>query len=277
MRRKVIIVALLLSPAIICYSQTIGEFQHHVSFALRNIERLHDSTDPQITYNPDHSTKSVWWPKGEYRDSLDVANQQLIDYFLKTLPLFSESLTIADTSIEGVNITTSANKKIRQWSWNTWMGGSMPDYAKILEVNTTTGIKAFNACQASPADLCNGTFTDIYDVTAKSGELYYVAVERWIGDGRHAGQTLRNFAIIGDSLKTNLNLFKTRKGSESEIYYYYPEDSVTWEFANAHSIQFTNDGRTVLIPLVTEQDKITSKFLRYEFDGEHFVYKGVSK
>jgi hypothetical protein len=159
------------------------------------------------------------------------------------------------------------------------MGGSMPTYWKVFEFATPSGIKAIDGCpDEGPADLCDGTFDTIYSIKSINGNIYYLGLEIWIADGQNSGQTLKAFAVEGYELNTNLKLFQTRSGLVSEIELPFPEGVNNGTYKQPfHTINIRDDGRTLLVPLLTAEYKITSKYLRYEFDGEHFVYKGISK
>jgi hypothetical protein len=279
---SIISILIILSSTSICNAQTMADVQAHLAKAFSKIQDFHDSTYPQISFDSNHIQKSVRWPKGNYDDSLQNINNELKKYLIETLPRIPESLTTPipyNYISQGVGVTTSSNKKFREWAWDTWMGGSMPEYWKVFEFATQSGIKAIDGCaDEGPSDLCDGTFDTILSIEPKNGNIYYLGLEIWIADAQNSGQTLKAFAVEGSELNTNLKLFQTRSGLESEIELPFPEGVNNGTYKKAfHTISLRDDGRTLLVPLLTSEYKMTSKYLRYDFDGEHFVYKGVSK
>src|ERR1043165_1244947 len=90
-------------------------------------------------------------------DSLRIANRNLSDYLKRTLPKIPELLIITpklpvDHTYSDRNgnwipkmwLATSADTNIRIWTWDTWLGGSMPALTNIIEFRTKNGIQVID-------------------------------------------------------------------------------------------------------------------------------------
>ena len=125
-------------------------------------------------------------------------------------------------------------------------------------------------------DMHNHWYDTIYSIKSKSGVTYYLPVERWKADGRTSGQRITAFTITDTGLVMDCKIFKTRKSLLSTIELHDPDMAEYYEI-KAHEININNNGHTLCIPQINASDKFTSKWLSYEFDGEYFVYKGITK
>lgn len=235
------------------------------------------------------SYRRIWeLYRGDY-DSLMDENIRLKDYLVTTLPKVPESLTTyfpRNHFAGAMDVTTSPDNKFREWSWSTMMGGTMPVIWRVFQYQTLKDIRVncpvFFNTEGSPEGeegFPNYSFDTIFSIVGKNGITYYMPVEGWKGDSRNAGRTLKTFIIRDTVLEFGIKLFKTKTGLVSEIpLSYYGEDGpLTWEYVQERSFKFKNNGRTLLVPLLTTEEGKTLRYLQYDFDGEYFVYKGVKK
>ncbi len=256
----------LVSLSIPTYSlaQTLDDIKARLEVSYKRIWKFYKSTEAGSS------------------DSLMNENIRLKDYLLATLPKVPESLTAYFPKNEfagKMDVVTSPDKKFRQWSWNTLMGGTMPWLWQIYQYQTSDGIKVFCSEDVDINNLSNDSFDTIFSVVGISGVTYYLPVIGWMGDTRNAGRTLIAFIIKDSTLVFGVELFKTKKGfvNKIPISYSSQDEAITWDYVQKHSFRLENNGRTLLVPLINKHYKMTSKHLQYDFDGEYFVYKGVKK
>jgi hypothetical protein len=209
---------------------------------------------------------------------LEIANGNLYEFLDTTLSKIPQSISMK-MHIEGLWVATSADHKLRSWAWNTYMGGSMPQISELVEFETPKGIQVVDPF-ANVEGGNDGTWIyKIRTVHTKSGHTCYLVISGSQGDGRHVGEQVDTYEIQGTKLNMNVPIFQTKKGLLSEISY-----SSDPTISNVHNqFKFSADGRTFLVPLGYLKDKenysvrLTKKSLRYVFDGEHFVYQGVTR
>ena len=253
---------LIYSPS---HSQTPRQFKRHVEALLDNI----DKAECAYRNSNDDSAFSI----------LDRANASLADYLLTTLPAMPQSLTMKFHD-DRMWVTTSPDRKIRSWAWNTWTGGSMPQIDELVEYKSSNGIQVVNPFEDREGG--NDTWiNEIKSVSTNTGHTYYLVISGWVGDGMHHGEQANIYEIENNTLNTKVPLFQTKKGILNEISYYSASES-----DHINRFKLSPDGRTFLVPLAYYKSKadkendnvtLTRKSLKYEFDGEHFVYRGVTK
>ena len=268
-----LIVGLLLLPKI-GYSQSLAEFKNHIKLSLHKIEAMYDSSRSQPFFDSAKGKMSYRRPIGKYHDSLDNENAEFRKYLMETLPHLPESLTSPVPHYEdnpwfaGV---ASKDAKFRDWSWNTWMGGTMPIIFKLIEYRTAKGIKVFD-----PIDTINeggaygqGWCDSVYTVQPKKGSAIYLPVERYKSDTRNWGEGISAFRI-SDTLERDIPLFQDTSGFISGLSW---SNEPTMAPNDAPFVITVSDqGRTILLPYL---DEVGWKHKLYAFDGEHFIYKGI--
>ena len=156
----------------------------------------------------------------------------------------------------------------------------MPEIENIVEYRTPAGIQVVDLQRDfgwSARDRGgNVTFDTIFQLTPPRGLTIYFPRGYWKADGRHWGSQLNVFQIDGPLLSTDVKVFPSNdtldRSFESELSSGCEDcrvPSIRME-SNAIFIQHI-DGRS------SDKDILTSDFEKYEFDGKHFIYKGISK
>jgi hypothetical protein len=215
-------------------------------------------------------------------DSGSLMLERLYDFFLDSLPRIPESLTMAVPSNrigEPVHIVSSSDHKVRFWAWDSELGGEAPNMFEVVEFSGASGIRTYTEPLDSDEAIAAMQFDHwcdtLFSATSKEGITYYLPLERWVADRQNAGENLSAFTIEGDSLNFNHALFQTRTSLLKSIDFHYPEEVQSWEYEHEHTITIKDEGKVLLIPLVSSKGKMTSQHLRYDFDGEHYIYKGI--
>jgi hypothetical protein len=244
------------------FPHTLKEFDRDVSNALCDIDKYWELT--RTGYN-----ESI-------NDSLELANAYLEMYLEKNLAKIPITLTARIPESLGINVVTSSDRKLRFWSWDTHMGGSMPQIQELAEYVTQNGVEIIDP-QVRNDPNQDSWIDKIRTVHTNSGQTIYLAISGWQGDGMHVGEQVNAYAIK-DSKLTDIPFFKAKKGLLSSISYY----SAT---GRRNRFKFHDDGKTFLVPLAryasaeakkNDEVTMTSRSLRYEFDGNYYVYRGVS-
>ena len=264
-------------------AQTTQELNEHIAYYNNRIQAFFDSSRYHNYFFD--SSRSKWTsqpPVRGYDDSLLFENKRLKQYLISTLPNVSGSLTSyvpayqENISFYGFGAVTSQDKKFRQWAWDTWMGGTMPTIWQVFEYEISSGvIKVFDPIDTGiEVVLSNSSYMNIYSVIAKNGNKIYLPVEGWKGDSRTWGENIAAFMIRDNTLIFGLKIFEGSVGMES-ILSYACETNVSPKNPDPFKIEVRKNGTILLIPYFTNGNKWKHKL--YKFDGEHFIYKGVTK
>ncbi|MES2063189.1 MAG: hypothetical protein V4456_14780 [Bacteroidota bacterium] len=203
-------------------------------------------------------------------DSLENAN----DAFGKKLKNYTENyaFTIKEpfTSLkkERLDIFTSADGLFRIYSWDTGGGGTMREFANVIQYKT--GDKTNAVLLTGTNDIYIPFYRNLY--TFKTGnKTYYLGIYGAIYSSRYAGTGIKIFAIENDKLNQNVKLIKTQSGINSKIFYDYDFGSIAYvPYGKRPNITFDATTKTISIPLVAADGKVTSKFITYKFTGQYF-------
>ena len=209
----------------------------------------------------------------DYDDSIAAVNYELSSYLEVNLPRLPQTMT-ARASGFGVDVNASPDGRVREWEWDTHLGGTMPHYNQILEYKTPSAIRVHQGSITKGSDMDNSWYQKIYSVRRSDGSVIYIPLQGWKGDSRTFGQIISAFTIADTGLVTVIPIFQTRKALLNEINLNFPEDLGKYE---SHNITLRDGGQKLLVPLVTAKDRMTGKYLCYQFDGDHYVYSGVAK
>lgn len=203
-------------------------------------------------------------------DSLESANNE----FGEKLKNYTENyaLTIKEpfTSLkkERLDIFTSTDNLFRVYSWDTGGGGTMREFANVIQYKT--GDKTNAVLLTGTNDNYIPFYSNLY--TFKTGnKTYYLGIYGVIESSRYAGTGIKIFAIENDKLNQNVKLIKTQSGINSKIFYEYDFGSIAYiPYGKRPTITFDATTKTIKIPLVTEKGQVTKKLILYKFNGQYF-------
>ncbi len=254
-------------------AQSMREIHEKIDSAMARIGRFYDVT----------STRDGV----DYYDSLETVSGELTEYLVSILPKTPESLSANFEEIPFVWVASSPDHKMRAWSWDTWTGGTMPEMRCLIEYQTPKGIKVFidfDTTEYGSEGGNNGWIDTFYSVRSRGDRTYYLPRKMSKGSTVLTGQDICAYAIDDTTLNREVQLFQTPKQLLNTIGFAYDMFSNYDEKAQRqrHFIELLADGKTLSIPVVRETKKypdgaVTSKTIRYVFDGVHFVYKGIVK
>nr|WP_294948818.1 hypothetical protein [uncultured Mucilaginibacter sp.] len=199
-------------------------------------------------------------------DVNDAFGKKLKAYTVK----YSSTISEAFPSLKKaqLNMFTSADGLFKIYAWETWEGGTMRDFANVLQYKV--GGKTNSVLLRSNDDLYVPFYTNLYTFKI-GGKTYYLGVYGTIYSTKDAGTGVKVFAIENGKLNDDVKLIKTKSGLRSKIYYDYNFFSVVdIDFAKRPTITFDAATQTILIPLVDGEGNVTKKFITYKFTGKYF-------
>lgn len=220
---------------------------------------------------------------GSYGDSYDDAKLSKHNELLKNTLIRngqrSEILHYAFPKLDGkMFVATSADGKLRVYSWDLETGGTMHDFESVYQYRGRSG--KVHTWTEKRDDESAGTFcTQIFEVPSANGTVY-LTNSTFIGSTSLAGQSINAVRIDGEKLNTTTKLIRTGSGLQNSVSFGYdffsvvdhPERPVKLVFFNAAKKEFR-------FPVVIEDDKtpqgrVTNKFITYRFNGKYFVKVG---
>lgn len=180
-------------------------------------------------------------------------------------------------------VTTSPDKALRIYSWDTELGGTMVQFSSIRQYQTNAGIFCDSSIQNLEVDDTTdlnpdeddsydpGTFCSAIYRLKSVNKTYYLAIKNGIYSTKDSSQAVECYTIENDKLIDANNLIKTSKGMTNKIY-------VSFDFFTVvdrperplELIKFDEKKKIIYIPIVYENGKVTEKFITYKFNGIYF-------
>lgn len=176
---------------------------------------------------------------------------------------------------EYVNIATSKDGKFRIYSWDTEQGGTMHFFENVYQYKGKNG-KGYSKNPDWGEGDSGGFFTDIFQVTTKSGTIYLARFSAILMTSL-SYQSIDLYKIERNSLNDKIKLFKTKSGLQNHIGFEYNFFSVVDRPERPIKlILFDEKTKTVKIPVVIKKNEndygdVTDKFITYKFNGKYFV------
>jgi hypothetical protein len=258
-------------------SQSIPEIEDHIKYSLETFQRFQDSG---IIESKQKCRKC------DSYDSLGKENIRLTQYLLNTLPLVPETLTdsvsdlYSSKSVASMTVVTSADKKLRQWNWVPWVKNSIPENFQIIEYRTIKGVRTtippYLPYESSRYNPDNPRFDTIYIIHSKKGVTYYLPLQSYKFDSQTSAQKISAISISDTGIVFNCKLFPVRGNLAEEIWNYGVRNDTSDGYRNNRMIVI-NNSNMIMVPDYNLRDKMKLRWITYEFDGEHFVYKGITK
>lgn len=224
-----------------------------------------------------HPNRDLMYDYIEFTEAVIRDRADAIDYPFSKL-----------TAENAIKVATSADKKLRFYSFNTRMGGTMQMYDTLYQSRHQTKDKnkgatkeTINTIEVSQEIEGDNLYfvSKIHSLTGKT-DTYYVVIANRIASSQDATQTAMAYRIKHGKLEP-VKLFKTAKKSYSEIAVGYNFFSALDRFKNKYKqerpipvIRYDKIKGQLLFALVKD-DRVTDKDLVYEWTGDAFQYVGV--
>lgn len=206
-------------------------------------------------------------------DSLEVysgiVSQNMVDYITnnpKTLHYKFKRL------VNKLHIVTSKDAKLRLYSWDTQLGGTMHFFKNIYQFQTPLGvvteIPKFEESDAQ--SYCSA----IYMVNINQQD-YYLVITNGIFSTSDMRQSVAAYSISSEGKLNPASIFKTKTKLLNNISVDYDFFSVVNRPERPLKLITFNEKRGVLsIPLV-KGVKVTSKKLVYKLNGNYLEFSGI--
>ncbi len=169
-----------------------------------------------------------------------------------------------------LKMATSADKKLRVYSWDNNSGGTMRFFNQIYQFDANGNITVNTSLASNDSQ---AYFSKIYTVQNKNTESIYLVISNSILSSKYAVQHINAYKIESESLK-EIAIFQTKTKTLNHI-------TVEFDFFSVvdrperpvELITFNNN--QLKIAFIDDNQKVTNKNLIYQWNGNVFIYKGV--
>ena len=204
---------------------------------------------------------------------LALSSQQFTDSLTYLIKNNNSTLNYPFEKLQKENalkMATSADKKLRVYSWDNNSGGTMRFFNQIYQFDANGNITV-NASLASNDS--QAYFSKIYTVQNKNNESIYLVISNSILSNKYSVQHINAYKIGAENLQSAA-VFKTKTNTLDKISVEYDFFSVVDRPERPVEL-ITFENNTLKIALIDDKQNVTSKNLIYEWNGDVFVYKGV--
>jgi hypothetical protein len=208
-------------------------------------------------------------------DSLERANQvfsaNLLSYTLQQPSSITDALSaIRD---KGLWIATSDDGLFRIYSWDDLTGGTMRYFKTIFQYKSNGKLYSKVIRNETSLEDLGDWYSDIYTFKNDS-KTYYIAVRHGIYSSKDCYQGIKIFSIANGVLQHDVKLIKTKTGIRNELGFNFDFFSVVDRTERpVKLINYNEDEKTIGIPVVLENGKVTNKLIVYKFTGAYFEKK----
>ncbi|MBD1387485.1 hypothetical protein IDJ75_19530 [Mucilaginibacter rigui] len=220
----------------------------------------------KLEYWDDKQRKGVDGASDSLETANDVFDSKIKGYAIKYPSTIAEPFTSLKKA--HLDIFTSDDGLFRIYSWETWMGGTMRDFSNLMQYKNGQVTKA--TLLTSNQDNYIPFYSNLYTFKT-GGKTYYLGIYNTIYSTKDVGTGIRIFSIENGNLNSDTKIIKTQSGLKSKIYYSYDFFSVVdIAFELRPTITFDAATKTIKIPLIGSEGKVTTKFITYKFNGQYF-------
>jgi hypothetical protein len=252
---RLLILFLFLSSALFSQRKTLVQIETEL---LKDYEKIrHDIS----------GNDTISW------ESLEADNNKFKETFTKYLAAYPETLTYEFDALKKANIhiATSADKLLRIYSWNTWLGGTMDDFENMFQYKSNGITYHQNSWDKTEKEWDYAPFYSQIFTLKTNNKTYYLVIKNGSYSSNDASQSIQVFTIENDKLIDSVKLIKTKNGFTNAI-------DVSFDFFSVVDrperplklIKYDNEKKIIYIPIVYDNGKVTDRYILYQYNGEYF-------
>jgi hypothetical protein len=244
------------------HGQTLQEIDKDLTSAFAKI-------DYWYAYNSEHNTFDRY-------DSLEKANTDFEKMLLKYTASNPKTISSAFQKLSsiGLIIRTSEDGLFRIYSWNTNTGGTMRFYRTVFQYKNKKGTYSMPSIYNSIDLQDPGCFYRQINKVISGKKTFYITQSTSVGSSALTYHTVKIFSIeygLNDTAK----LIKTKTGIRNELGYEMDFSSSANKNTTRTDINYSTEydpaKKIITIPLIEEDGKLTTRKIRYRFNGKYFV------
>ncbi|SHK09188.1 hypothetical protein [Epilithonimonas mollis] len=171
----------------------------------------------------------------------------------------------------GLYVATSKDGKLRFYTWDTQMGGTMKNFAQIIQFQSDGKV----ATLSNNSDNDAYFVSKIFDVNINN-KRYYLVISNGVFSTKDVSQAVQALRIENGKLIDTDKIFRTKKETLNRIESSFDFFSVVNRPERPlELITFDDKTDSVYFPLVNEKGEVTPKRLVYQKKGNYFEFKGI--
>ncbi|TGE23947.1 hypothetical protein E5K00_01660 [Hymenobacter aquaticus] len=255
--KRLLCLVLLLLPGPALYAKTPAALEQDLVRQAKRISYWADYADDAPGLNP--------------ADSLARANAGLRRLLLAYTAAEPATLTYAFARLrqEHVTIATSADGRLRIYSWDTRQGGTMRFFANVFQYRAGGGVVRSRALPR-PATDAGQEYIDIFAVP-RGTQTCYLAYSQAVYSSHDCYQQVKGFALESGRLNPDARLIRTGSGLRNTLGFAFDFFSVAGRPERpVRLIGYDPKTRVLTLPVVWADGRVTEKKIRYVFDGVVF-------
>ena len=223
------------------------------------------------------SSAAVEPAKGDEELTEEKREEMFQANFNRLEAVFKNPRTLSVDLREVPGVACSEDGKLRIVSWMIDTGGTMRLYCAMAQFKTPDG-KAGYSLLAHPeveglgkTPIIWGNVSKIDTVPTNSEERVYLVWSSAKTSSRIMSESVTAVTLKNGKI-ARLPFFKTKRALLSQIAF----DSGVWDEDERPAFQFSKEnGYTLRVPVISDEDEFSGKFFKYVFDGKRFSYSGV--
>lgn len=201
-------------------------------------------------------------------DKLQKVNAEFLAFMQRTLEdAGTLTVKLPKSGDAGLKAFGSDDGLVRFYSWDTGTGGTMHFYVDLVQFKGAKGVHVRKFHPDGSEGDTGYFYHDVHSIRTADGKAVYLPTYRAIYSGPDHSDGITAYAIKGDDF-VKVPVFKTKTQLLDSID--VPASLLEWD--DRDLIKFKDNVRTLLIPLIGKDNKVTGRYLIYKFDGGKFVF-----
>lgn len=226
-----------------------------------SIEKMLSAKYNRITYwSENHEENTTAY------DSLEKANDAFEKLLQSVTAKYPASIKYHFCVFDSSNLSVAGSDdgQFRIYSWDTYTGGTMHVFATVYQFafkNKTFSLKGYSGDEG-------GSWYDSIYTISTAHKNYYLAVYHSVFSSRDKNVGIKVFSIDKGKLNTKTKLIKTGSGLQNTIDVEFDVPALQSE--DYPEIKYDRTTKTIFLPLLAADGKLTQKTIAYRFMTDHF-------
>lgn len=223
--------------------------------------------------------KKIYWSSNKDNknasDSLTKCNEDFERFVLDFTSKNPKTLTYSFNKVKNrLNIISSDDGLFRIYTWNTYEGGTMQFYRNVLQYKVDG--KVYSQINNNDPEDNDCSFYDMNEVIVKNKHFYVTSSIRVASSANYYYEA-KIFSIENHQLNKNAKLIKTKSGIKNTLGYEVDLSNSSnrdrkdgLDERKYMDLIYDKKNKTIIIPLIEGDGKVTKKKIKYKFNGKYF-------